>query len=114
LIGARQLPHTQGAEHHRCREQGEQRGEASTVAYDSFTRGHTLEFCVEAAFRILLMVVLGLIVLSLAEAMWYLARDSGRVERRRVAKALTARIALSLFLFALLMAGAGIGLLEPG
>lgn len=60
------------------------------------------------------MVVLGLIVLSLAEAMWYLTRDSGNVERRRVAKALTARIVLSLFLFALLMAGAGIGLLEPG
>ncbi len=67
----------------------------------------------EAAFRILLMVVLGLIVLSLAEAMWYLARDSGRVDRRRMVKALTARIALSLALFALLMAGAVVGLIAP-
>jgi hypothetical protein len=68
---------------------------------------------VEAAFRILLMVVLGLIVLSLAEAMWYLTRDSGRVGRRRMVKALTARIALSLVLFALLMAGAMVGLIAP-
>lgn len=68
----------------------------------------------ESAFKILLMVVLGLIVVSLAEAMWYLARDSGDVKRRRVAKALTARIVLSLVLFALLMAGAGVGLLDPG
>lgn len=67
----------------------------------------------EAAFRILLMVVLGLIVLSLAEAMWYLTRDSGRVDRRRMVKALTARIALSLVLFALLMAGAMVGLIAP-
>jgi len=68
---------------------------------------------VEAAFRILLMVVLGLIVLSLAEAMWYLTRDSGRVDRRRMVKALTARIALSLVLFALIMAGAMVGLIAP-
>lgn len=67
----------------------------------------------ESAFRVLLVVVLVLVVLSLAEAMWYLARDSGNVEKRRVARALTARIVLSLFLFALLMAGAGIGLLNP-
>ncbi|MCK9532857.1 MAG: DUF2909 domain-containing protein [Gammaproteobacteria bacterium] len=67
----------------------------------------------EAAFRILLMVVLGLIVLSLAEAMWYLTRDSGRVDRRRMVKALTARIALSLVLFALIMAGAMVGLIAP-
>jgi len=68
---------------------------------------------VESAFRVLLVVVLVLVVLSLAEAMWYLARDSGNVEKRRVARALTARIVLSLFLFALLMTGAGIGLLNP-
>lgn len=67
----------------------------------------------ESAFRVLLVVVLVLVVLSLAEAMWYLARDSGNVEKRRVARALTARIVLSLFLFALLMTGAAIGLLNP-
>jgi hypothetical protein len=58
---------------------------------------------VETPFRLLLILVLALIVLSLAEGMYFLVRDSGRTERTRVARALTARILLSLLLFALLI-----------
>lgn len=57
----------------------------------------------EIPFRILVIFVIALIVLSLGEGMYYLARDSGRIERLRVVKALTARIGLSLLLFALLV-----------
>jgi hypothetical protein len=45
--------------------------------------------------------------------MYFLAKDDGAVDRTRVVKALTVRIALSLTLFVLLMIGHFTGLLEP-
>lgn len=64
-------------------------------------------------FKFLMVLILGLIVFSLAEAMYYLAKDSGRTDRVRVVKALTLRIVLSLVLFALLLGGSAIGLIGP-
>ena len=59
------------------------------------------------------MIILGLIVLSLVEGMYYLAKDDGSRDKTRVVRALTVRISLSLFLFALLIIGAFFGMVEP-
>ncbi len=61
----------------------------------------------------LVLFILAVIVLSLAEAMYYLARDSGEASKTRVVKALTVRIALSILLFAVVAASAFFGLIEP-
>lgn len=63
--------------------------------------------------KYLLVVVLLLIVVSLAEAMFFLARDSGSRDKNRVAQALTVRIGLSVVLFLLALAGTRYGLIEP-
>lgn len=62
-------------------------------------------------FKILLLVLLGLVVASLFSALLFLARDQGRGER--TARALTLRISLSLLLFAALMAGYHFGFIRP-
>jgi hypothetical protein len=64
-------------------------------------------------FKLPILLLLGFIVFSLAEGMYFLAKDDGAVDRTRVVKALTVRIALSLTLFVLLMIGHFTGLLEP-
>jgi hypothetical protein len=45
--------------------------------------------------------------------MYFLAKDDGAVDRTRVVKALTVRIALSLALFVLLIVGYLTGLIRP-
>jgi hypothetical protein len=60
-----------------------------------------------------IFLLLGFIVFSLAEGMYFLAKDDGAVDKTRVVRALTVRIALSLTLFALLLAGHFTGLLNP-
>jgi hypothetical protein len=67
--------------------------------------------CVDNPIRLLLVIVLALVVVSLAEGMYFLVRDSGRPDRSRLAKALTARILLSFLVFALLISGSLLGLL---
>jgi hypothetical protein len=64
---------------------------------------------VESPFRLLLVLVLALILISLGEAMYYMAKDSGRTDRTRVVRALTVRIVLSLFLFAMIITGHSVG-----
>lgn len=64
-------------------------------------------------FKLPILLLLGFIVFSLAEGMYFLAKDDGAVDRTRVVKALTVRIALSLALFVLLIVGHFTGLLEP-
>ncbi len=59
------------------------------------------------------LIVLGFIVFSLGEGMYFLAKDDGDVDKTRVVRALTIRIALSLVLFGLLILGYLFGLLEP-
>jgi len=60
-----------------------------------------------------LIIIFGFIVFSLAQGMYFLARDDGQRDRTRVVRALTIRIVLSLCLFGLLLAGYFTGLLQP-
>lgn len=57
------------------------------------------------------LLVLGLIVLSLAVSMFYLAKDDGK--GNRVVTGLTFRIILSLILFAMLIIGSIFNVIEP-
>ena len=57
------------------------------------------------AMHFILYILLAAIVLSLIEAMYYLARDSGEKDRTRVVRALTVRIGLSLLLFVAVVIG---------
>jgi Protein of unknown function (DUF2909) len=60
-----------------------------------------------------IFLLLGFIVFSLGEGMYFLAKDDGAVDRTRVVRALTVRITLSLVLFALLIVGHFTGMLNP-
>jgi hypothetical protein len=60
-----------------------------------------------------IILLLGFIVFSLGEGMYFLAKDDGDVDRTRVVRALTVRIVLSLVLFVLLMIGYWTGMLTP-
>jgi len=61
--------------------------------------------------RLLVLAFLLVILLSLGSALYYLIKDKG--SDTRTIKALTLRIALSLGLFILLMAGYYLGLITP-
>ena len=61
--------------------------------------------------RVLVIVVLLGIVASLGSAMFYLVRDRGTGSR--TVRALTVRIALSVFLFVLLFVLYRLGLIQP-
>lgn len=66
--------------------------------------------------RILRLLVLGLliaIVVSLASALRHLSRGGGEEDSRKMARALTIRISLSLLLFALLVIAWYMGLISP-
>ena len=62
--------------------------------------------------RLLIFAVLVAIVVSLGTALFHLARG-GAVDSRKLAHALTIRIALSVALFALLMIAWYMGLISP-
>ena len=67
----------------------------------------------EFMYKLPVLLVLGFIVFSLAQGMYFLAKDDGDVDKTRVVRALTVRIVLSLTLFLLLMVGYFVGILEP-
>jgi cytochrome bd-type quinol oxidase subunit 2 len=68
----------------------------------------------ETFIRLLVILVLVAIVASLGSALFHLSRgDRGPDESRKMARALTIRIALSLALFALLMIAWYVGLISP-
>ncbi len=67
----------------------------------------------ELMFKLPVILVLIIIVFSLFEGMYYLAKDDGSRDRTRVVRALTIRIVLSFVLFSLLMAGYFFGFIEP-
>lgn len=67
----------------------------------------------ELMYKIPVLLVLGFIVFSLGQGMYYLAKDDGDVDKTRVVKALTVRIVLSLILFLLLILGYVVGVLQP-
>jgi hypothetical protein len=64
-------------------------------------------------FKLPVLLLLGFIVFSLAQGMYYLAKDDGEMDKTRVVRALTIRIVLSLTLFGLLILGYALGLIEP-
>jgi NADH:ubiquinone oxidoreductase subunit 6 (subunit J) len=65
--------------------------------------------------RVLILIVLGAIVASLGSALMHLSRGGGgnEEESRKLSRALTVRIALSLVLFLLLMLAWRVGLIAP-
>ena len=67
----------------------------------------------EFIYKLPVLLVLGFIVFSLFEGMYFLAKDDGDINKTRVVKALTVRIVLSLTLFGLLILGYFTGVLEP-
>lgn len=64
-------------------------------------------------FRLLVLVALAAIIASLGSALFHLSRGTGEEDSRKLARALTIRIALSLGLFALLMIAWYAGLITP-
>jgi hypothetical protein len=69
----------------------------------------------ENVIRVLILVVFAAIVASLGSALYHLSKGSrgDAEESRKLAKALTVRIALSLVLFLLLMLAWRVGLISP-
>lgn len=67
----------------------------------------------EFMYKLPVLLVLGFIVFSLFEGMYFLAKDDGDVNKTRVVKALTVRIVLSVTLFGLLILGYFTGVLQP-
>ena len=65
--------------------------------------------------RVFVLIVLGAIVVSLGSALYHLSTGGGGNEEqsRRLAKALTVRIGLSIALFLLLMLAWRLGLIAP-
>ncbi len=67
----------------------------------------------EITFKLPMLILLGLIILALIEAMYFLAKDHGDKDRTRVARALSIRVSLALLLFVLLIIGAFLGMIRP-
>ena len=67
----------------------------------------------EFMYKLPVLVVLGFILFSLGQGMYYLAKDDGDADKTRVVKALTIRIVLSITLFGLLILGYFTGVLPP-
>jgi hypothetical protein len=67
----------------------------------------------QALVRLFIIVVLFAIVVSLGSALYHLARGRGQTDSRKMVRALTVRISLSLILFFLLMAAWYVGLISP-
>ncbi|MEN8167324.1 MAG: twin transmembrane helix small protein [Pseudomonadota bacterium] len=64
-------------------------------------------------FKLPVILVLVIIVFSLFEGMYYLAKDDGSRDKTRVVRALTVRIVLSIVLFSIIMASYFFGWIEP-
>ena len=67
----------------------------------------------EMFFKLPIIIILGFIVFSLAQGMYFLAKDDGSRDKTRVVRSLTIRIVLSLALFGLLFLGYWAGLITP-
>ena len=67
----------------------------------------------ESLIRLLILGVLIAIVVSLGSALRHLSRGSSEEDSRKMARALTIRISLSLALFALLILAWYMGLISP-
>ncbi len=65
------------------------------------------------AFKLPVLILAGLILIVLAEALYFLSKDHGDKDKTRVARALSLRVSLALILFLVLMAGAFFGFIRP-
>ena len=64
-------------------------------------------------FELPVLVLAALILIVLAEALYFLAKDHGDKDKTRVARALSLRVSLALILFLVLIAGAFLGFIQP-
>jgi uncharacterized membrane protein YidH (DUF202 family) len=64
-------------------------------------------------FKLPVLILVGLILIVLAEALYFLSKDHGDKDKTRVARALSLRVSLALILFLLLIAGAFLGFIQP-
>jgi hypothetical protein len=62
---------------------------------------------------LLILITLAAIIVSLGTGLFHLSRGRGEEDSRKMARALTVRITLSLLLFALLMIAWYFGLISP-
>jgi hypothetical protein len=67
----------------------------------------------QGLIRLIVILVLLAIVVSLGSALYHLARGPGRGDSRKMVRALTFRIGLSLVLFFLLMIAWWAGIIAP-
>ena len=67
----------------------------------------------EMFFKLPIIIILGFIVFSLGQGMYYLSKDDGSSDKTRVVRSLTVRIVLSLALFGLLFLGYWTGVITP-
>jgi cytochrome bd-type quinol oxidase subunit 2 len=67
----------------------------------------------ESAIRLLVFVLFIAILASLGSALRHLSRGASEEDSRKMARALTIRIALSILLFALLLIAWYMGLISP-
>ena len=67
----------------------------------------------ELMYKLPVLIVLGFIIFSLGQGMYFLTKDDGEADKTRVVKALTIRIVLSITLFGLLILGYFSGVLQP-
>ena len=63
--------------------------------------------------KIPVFLFLGFNIFTLAQGMYFLAKDDGSRDKTRVVKSLTRRIVLSLVLFGFLILGYFAGLIQP-
>ena len=63
-------------------------------------------------FKLPVLILVGLILIVLAEALYFLSKDHGDKDKTRVARALSLRVSLALILFLLLIAGAFLGFIH--
>ncbi|MGH8260770.1 MAG: twin transmembrane helix small protein [Steroidobacteraceae bacterium] len=67
----------------------------------------------QGILRLVIILAFLAVVVSLGSALYHLARGSGAEDSRKMARALTVRIVLSLLLFFLIMAAWWAGLIAP-
>ncbi|MGH8221293.1 MAG: twin transmembrane helix small protein [Steroidobacteraceae bacterium] len=67
----------------------------------------------QGILRLVIIVAFIAILASLGTALYHLARGSGQEDSRKMVRALTVRIVLSLLLFLLIMAAWWAGLIAP-
>lgn len=64
-------------------------------------------------FTLPALILLGLILFTLGEAMYFLSKDHGDKDKTRVVQALSVRVTLALILFVLLILAGFFGFIQP-